>query len=69
MDNTAHPDLVAEIVAFCGVTGMSRAAFGKEAMGDPRFVYDIEAGGRQCLPRTVQKARDYIRQNMPQVSA
>lgn len=59
MENIAHPDLIAEIAAFCEATGMSKAAFGKAALGDPAFVYDLE-GGRQCLPRTVAKARGYI---------
>lgn len=48
---------------------MSKAAFGKAAMGDPRFVYEIEAGTRQCLPRTVEKAREFIRVNMPGAAA
>jgi hypothetical protein len=62
MENIAHPDLLAEIAKFCDRTGLSVAAFGKEAMGDPRFVYDLKAG-RQCLPRTVEKARAYIAAN------
>ena len=62
---TAHPDLVAEILAFCGIAGMSRAQFGSLAMRDPNFVYDIQSGKRECLPRTVQKARDYMAANTP----
>ena len=57
---TSHPELVSEILAFCGAKGMSKAEFGREAMGDMSFVYDIESGRRECLPRTVRKARDYI---------
>jgi hypothetical protein len=59
MSNIAHPELLAEIAAFCDQADMSVATFGKEAMGDPRFVYDIKAG-RQCLPRTVEKARAFM---------
>ncbi len=69
MTQTAHPELLAEILAFCGATNISKAAFGKDAMGDPRFVYEVEAGTRQCLPRTVEKARAYIRANMPEAAA
>jgi hypothetical protein len=61
MTHIAHPDLLHEIATFCG-SKMSKAAFGKEAMGDPRFVYDLEAG-RQCLPRTVEKARAFMAAN------
>jgi hypothetical protein len=59
MSSIAHPELLAEIAAFCERSSMSAATFGKQAMGDPRFVYDIRSG-RQCLPRTVEKARAFI---------
>jgi hypothetical protein len=59
MSSIAHPELLAEIAAFCERSSMSAATFGKQAMGDPRFVYDIRSG-RQCLPRTVEKARAFM---------
>lgn len=65
MDNIAHPDLIAEITAFCEAQGVSKATFGKAALGDPRFVYDLEAG-RQCLPRTVNRARAFIAEHAAQ---
>ena len=64
MSTSSHPDLVAEILAFCGIKGISKAEFGREAMGDMSFVYDIEAGRRECLPRTVAKARAFIAAHM-----
>lgn len=59
MQTVPHHDLIAEISAFCAARGMSRSAFGKAAMGDPSFVYDLE-GGRECLPRTVRKVRHFL---------
>jgi len=56
MANIAHPDLLADILSYCERENLSKAAFGKRAFKDPRFVFDLEAG-RQCLPRTVAKAR------------
>ena len=35
------------------------ASFGREAMGDPRFVFDLR-NGREPRPRTVQKVRAFL---------
>lgn len=59
MTQPPHSDLISDIEAFCASRGMSKSAFGKEAMRDPRFVYDLEKG-RECLPRTIRKARHFI---------
>ena len=63
METLPHHDLLAEILAFCGVKAMSKSEFGRLALNDPRFVYDIEAGRRECLPRTISKVRTFIADN------
>lgn len=55
----AHPQLLAEIAAYCEATGMSRSAFGACAMNDPSFVSDLEAG-RECRQRTITRVRRFM---------
>ena len=39
--------------------GLSPARFGRDAMGDPRFVFELR-GGREPRPRTVAKVLAYL---------
>lgn len=57
--STLHPDLVAEIAAFCERSGVSKSAFGTAAVGDPRFVFDLESG-REIRRRTYARVRHYL---------
>jgi hypothetical protein len=59
MSTSPHTELLAEIVAFCGRSGMSKSAFGQASVGDPRLVFDIEAG-RELRRRTVDRVRGFI---------
>lgn len=59
MNSIAHPDLLADILAYCERVGMSRAEFGIKAMRDPRFVYDLQKG-RECRQATVRRISDFI---------
>jgi nucleoside phosphorylase len=59
MTDNPHDDLLAEIKAFCAARKMSKAAFGTSAVGDPRFVYDID-NGRECRRRTIRKVRHFL---------
>ena len=59
MQNTHHPELIAEIAAFCLRNTMAKSTFGQEAMGDPRFVFDLEAG-RELRSKTISRVRLYI---------
>ena len=59
MTDNPHSDLLAEIEAFCASRGMSKAAFGKDAIGDPRFAYDI-GNGRECRRQNIRKVRQYL---------
>ncbi len=62
-----HTDLLAEIAAFCASRGMSKTAFGKQAVSDPNLVSQVERGERQLLPKTVEKIRAFMAgQGVPQ---
>jgi hypothetical protein len=59
MSSTLHPDLLAEIEAFRAQHGMSKSAFGEAALGDPRFLFDLESG-RELRRKTIGRVRHYI---------
>ena len=59
MTHHAPPDLLAEIEAFCARTGMTRTAFGMEALGDPSFVGTL-AKGRDLRLSTVARVRAFM---------
>jgi len=59
MRQTYHPDLLAEIAAFCAARGLSKTAFGRDAVGDPNFVMDVESG-RECRRATIARVRSFI---------
>lgn len=54
-----HRELLDDIKAFCLSSGVSKSKFGQDAVKDPRFVFDLEAG-RECRRSTVQKVMDYM---------
>lgn len=58
-DTIPHPDLLAEIRAFCAARGMATTRFGKEALSDPAFVSNLEAG-RECRRATIHKVRAFM---------
>ncbi len=60
MSNIKHPDLLAEILAFCEATDLSKADFGRLHMVDTSFVYDLEKG-RECRQKTIERARSAMR--------
>lgn len=60
----AHPDLIAEIAAFCEARGVARSAFGMNAIGDPSLVNQLE-GGRELRRRTVEAIRRYMVTGIP----
>jgi predicted transcriptional regulator len=53
-------DLLNEIEATLTKTGLSATKFGKDAVGDPSFVFDLREGKRDLRMSTVQKVRDFI---------
>ena len=51
--------LLREIENFLRSTDFPPARFGREAMGDPRFVFDLR-NGREPRPRTVARIRQFL---------
>lgn len=51
--------LLREVEKFLRVSQVSAARFGREAMRDPRFVFDLRKG-REPRLRTVTKVRAYL---------
>lgn len=51
--------LLREIEKFLRTSGISAARFGREAMQDPRFVFDLRKG-REPRRGTVIKVRAYL---------
>lgn len=52
--------LLRTIEQFLKRTGTPATRFGREAVGDPRFVGDLR-NGREPRDRTEQRVRDYLR--------
>ncbi len=48
-----------EVEKFLRETRMPPTVFGRHALGDPRFVYDLR-GGRECGARIVGRVRAFI---------
>lgn len=44
MDNTSHTDLLDKIEAFCAQRGMTPSDFGRSAVNDANFVFDLRKG-------------------------
>lgn len=51
--------LLREIENFLRVSDVPPALFGREAMRDPRFVFDLR-NGREPRPRTVARIRQFL---------
>ena len=51
--------LLREIENFLRVSDVPPARFGRQAMGDPRFVFDLR-NGREPRPRTVTRIRQFL---------
>lgn len=54
-----HP-LLAKVDEHLAITGLSKSAFGEKAVGDPNFVFELEAG-REPRRMTVQRVEAFIR--------
>lgn len=51
--------LLREVEKFLNINQISPARFGRDAMGDPRFVFDLR-NGREPRARTVTRVRAYL---------
>ena len=54
-----HP-LLAKVNAYRAKAKLSRSAFGYMAVGDPRFVFDLEAG-REPRRKTMRRVEEFMR--------
>lgn len=52
-------DTLSAVEAFLKTTGMTATAFGRGAVGDPGFVFDLR-DGRRIWPETEGKVRAFI---------
>ena len=52
--------LLREIEKFLRRNRINATRFGREAIGDPRFVFDLRRG-REPRPRTEQRVRDFLK--------
>ena len=55
----ANEPILAEIAECCARTGITKTAFGEQAMNDKRFVFDLE-DGRQMTQRTLHRIRQFM---------
>lgn len=55
----------ADVEAFLAHTGMSATTFGKEALGDPVFVFDLRNGRRPGLG-SVDRVYEFMRSKTQQ---
>ena len=51
--------LLREVEKFLRQNDTAPARFGREALGDPRFVFDLRKG-RDPRPRTIARVRAYL---------
>jgi hypothetical protein len=56
-ENIVH--LLREVEKFLRQNEMAPTRFGREAVGDPRFVFDLR-NGRDPRPRTVERVLAYL---------
>jgi hypothetical protein len=64
----AHDELLGEVEAFLCHTGMYPTVFGREAIGDPRFVFDLREG-RECRRATRQRVREWMQRHRAEKGA
>ena len=51
--------LLREVEKFLRRSDIAPTRFGKEAVGDPRFVFDLR-NGRDPRPRTIERVRAFL---------
>jgi hypothetical protein len=65
---TTDNPLLDEVIAHITATGMTKTAFGEQAVSDPRFVFDLE-NGREPRNRTARRVREFIRSQSEHAAA
>lgn len=61
-------NLLYEINKFLRANDMPPTRFGREAVKDPRFVFDLR-NGREARPQTAERVRAYMAEQAPAVPA
>ena len=51
--------LLRDVETYLKSSNTPAARFGREAMGDPRFVFDLR-NGREPRPRTIERVRAFL---------
>jgi len=62
---STRDQIAADIEAFLKRTGMPPATFGRRAMSDPMFVFELRGGKRDMRSRTVDKLRAFMKSYRP----
>ena len=57
--DTSTVHLLREVEKYLKLSNMPAARFGREAMKDPRFVFDLP-NGREPRPRTIERVRAFL---------
>jgi len=65
---TLQDDFLAEIEAFLTSNEMDPSAFGREALKDPNFVFDLRKGRAPNL-RTIERVREFMSEEIGHVAS
>lgn len=55
-----HDALLSDVEAFLSLFDMTPTKFGRDAIGDPQFVFDLREG-RECRRATRTKVAEFIK--------
>jgi len=59
MVGTLNVHLLRDVEKYLKISNTPAARFGRQAMGDPRFVFDLRKG-REPRPRTIERIRAFL---------
>ena len=59
MMGTLNVHLLRDVEKYLKISNTPAARFGREAMGDPRFVFDLRKG-REPRTRTIERIRAFL---------
>lgn len=59
-----HDPILEDVERYLAQSGLTPTAFGKAALGDPKFVFDLR-DGRECRRATRERARAFMHANPP----
>lgn len=62
MEHDLISHLIADASKYCDAKGIKLSTLGARALNDTRFFARLQSG-REALPRTIRKVRDYMAAN------